>query len=633
MNDSSGFDTALRESFSRSQRHLNYEIESQRDMIRNLYSGRDPNYNAPPAWWSAATGETQITSLRGVVPATNANLLYSSIQSLVAALMPAVPSLRCEPLSDRAIELAEDQTDFLEWVFANSNADRAIQRAIGLALFDRWSAVKRVVDKSKKKFERTTFQAVDPSACGWEPFDHRYEWSRLTRQFSSLPQSWDLDTIEGVADIHPWDKILITEIYSKDFGGEKDKMFVYGKRVTAGGTAAKRTDDTSLENDPGMLIATEDIPCSPLAFLKFAQPAPQEDVPNGEVVQWMPILQVMTVVLQKIEREARQANHINLYDAGSVDLEKAIEKTINGVNELFIPVKGGGFLNSAGDVDTGVSHKLRPVERISIMGDLMQAFLLLKQEFNEISGLSDTRRGAFPGEVHAATTTAAVEQGADLRNVPRRESIAEAISTLGKIVMADQNEVYGDSIVIPEKGLPKEISVPNTADAQFSLRVDVVELGHLARRGDPQAAGTYLQTALQVESQGSVGPLTSDAFKYFLRTLGLKAQAKGVPMPSTDQNPLWKLANWKLGRGTLDARPGENHAAFMAFYDMMLAEEVSKNGSGDDLLIQDLTLARRQHQQLANAARPPRASRSAASIGGQNMDAQALGGLGAVIPQ
>ena len=126
--------------------------------------------------------------------------------------------------------------------------------------------------------------------------------------------------------------------------------------------------------------------------------------------------------------------------------------------------------------------------------------------------------------------------------------------------------------------------------------------------------------------------MTADAMRRFLRSMGLKDAAKGVPQPVTDQNPVAKMLNWKLGRGTLDARPGENHPMFMAFYDDRIKEELGRPEHLQDIeLIEALTLARRDHQTFANAARPPRATR-APSVGGNQMDAQALQGLGAVIP-
>lgn len=607
---------ALSDSFRQSRSHLYARLLPTRQLIADVYTGRDPSISRPPGWFLSAF-PTQAVNLDQIrLPDNTANLLFATTQTLVAATFPATPSVRAEALTDGATPLAEDQTLLNDFTFLHAGTDEAAQRADYLALNNGWAGMKLVGKRQGPLHRRVRVLAVDPLACGWEPFLRRYFWHTYIVGLDQVPDSY-VPKGQGAAPLRPWSLLEITEIYVEQWGGVKSRMVVFSKvfdHMPGPDADAAQQQATS---ELGEYVHDEPLSICPLALLQFTEPAHGEDVPPSEVLQWLPLIRSITKMQDKIDRQGRFAGIIYLYLAGWI-ADKDIKMVLENPDAIahFIKVGPPKTWNPGPD-EPNVDSKLRPVEMRSILPELVQALQVQLNLFDRVSGVFELQRGEFPSGTQTATEVVKVSTNAELRNLRRREKMADALAQLGHVLLANQRDWYGERITIPgTHGLLRDITIPSGAAAEFSVRVDAVELGHMARRGDLQGIFQGFQLILQAngEQRGSMTAAAREGLRRTLSALGWTDVKTFVPPVVSDDNPPDAMMEHLLRGTPIIARPGQDHAAHIAYLRGFLeAEETRENPNRRAM--GEAAAAIMDHQNMERASRAPQVGQGAEVAG------------------
>jgi len=566
----------LGQDVAQATQYLTSALQDSRSLIAAIYKGEDPdnpgNYILPglPNY-----GSISISS--HVFQDATANLLFSNVQTLLAALYPATPTIKAVPAVGGATELAEQQTKLHQFVFSNADATNAWQRAILYALFHGYAGLKLLYKKSGPINKRIRLEAIDPIACGWEPFLHRFSFHSYYIAVSELQPEWRKGLPNNL-QLKPWETLRITEVYLHGYAGVNDTMVVFAN------PEAQKNEPQALDlwqQPPGIgqPIAEQKTKTNPIAFVRFTEPAPGEDVPPAEVVSWLPLIRLITTILRKIEREVLLANRLLLYDGSSIKPEQIQQIDIGGANEYWLKVSPEGFEGVINAEFSGVSNRVRPVERDSLLPDLVASLNVARDMLEEVTGIRQIQKGIFPGGRQTAAEVQVVSSNAELRNLVRREAITAAFTQLARAVHDIQRDVFGEYIELPSKAGIETILVPNPQIAQFAFRIDPVELGHLARRGDPNATLTALQILTQVRAQfrGAMPPEIRFMVRETLKALGIQEYDNlTIAPPMSEDDPVMAVTEALLEGRDIVAMPGQDHEAHMAVIQQMLNRELAK---------------------------------------------------------
>lgn len=630
--DKAGHDTPpiieeIREAVHSSRSDLLLGLGRNRQLIADVYAGREPQQFQPADWWLGRQSLTNMSAIGSGIPEATSNFLYATLQVLLAALFPATPSVRCEPVTGGAQRWAEAETKLIQYALRHAGTAEAVQRQAHLALVSGWSGLRVRMKNTGPMHERVRLVAVDPVACGWETFTRRFAWHVSLMQRADVPQAW-LARFEGENqragrteaedryEKSDADLYQVTEVFVRSFGKLNMQRVVFlachPDRAVSGRGPAGGPAEEGYREDLGTFVWMDDLRSIPIHFVRFAEsPNDSEDVPPAEVLSWMPALASLTLIRRKINNEVRNANAINLYDKSHVDPENIEEHLIGDSTQLWLPVTTSSKITEA-DPSFGVSNRVRPVERDQLIRDLVLAWQMEMSTWRELTGLGELQRGQFPEQFQTATTAQIVQSNSQLRNLFRRTQLARTLAAAAGTIAAEQRWIYGDSIEPPTgPGLEaiETITVPDPKLYPFAFHVDAVELGALAARGDTQALAIAFQTQMQLEmspNAGAMSPIGRELAARYYMTLGIHDARALLPRAIVGDDPDRALREAVAEERPVSVRPDQDHAMHYAYFERVANEELAA-GRGSSRVAQLAVDAMRRHRIYLNAREAERA--------------------------
>lgn len=604
---------ALAQEVAQAQALFQGSVDGVNRILNDLYTGRDPASGGVPEGgvpWNQPITDTTSVGQNWMYPQVGANLMQARVQQLVTELVPAIPSFQVEALTAEATHLAEDQADFMPWLCRAGNLRAAMRRSAMHGLMGPHFGVKVCVDKDAPVEERIRFEAVPASHCGYEPKHRRFMWHQYTIQWGKLPKEYRPKGLQ--TEPQAWEPVQVTEVYHKNFGDYRGKKCPTSYFVTVGD---KKADAHFVASEPdrqplGDYVCTVELPCCPIYIDHFLDPAPGEDVSAPECASWVPILRSIHADIRQIEQEVGSINNIVLVEEESVDDDQIADMRNNPMGEtVYIKVKAH---NDAGEY-TGVSHKVRPVERNSALNEIVGALQTHLQLLDEVIGVSSLDRGVAANPRKSATEASAIVQANNRRTRSRLTVLSDAFGALGGILYNFLPMAFGKSVKMPlANGLNKTIEILNPATARMAFRVEPVELGNLSKQGqvETHAASLTLLTNLRQQAPDLIPPtLVVEEARKYLKTLGNHAAAAALQSPVMAGGPLERIRDFVYGRTIeIPVNPTDDHETFIAAYQAEIQAAALQPGT--NIPVAEIQRALAAHQQFANTRPQPAAPQS-----------------------
>lgn len=590
--------------------------------INDLYTGRDP-----------ASGGGLATSLPDPlkvfswqVPKIGANLCQSRARNLVIDLVPAVPYFHAEPIVAAAAGYVEDQNKLSRWMAQNSGLKQAMRQAALYGLLGTHFGVKACLDaKAPREEDRIKFVAIPQSHCGVEPGQGRFKWHQYQCQWRDVPQD-QKDALENDHELDPWAIVTKTEVYHEGFEYSGGKCpvahYLHVGENPSSSVKATGASFASAENRPetglGEYVGSSELPSCPLHIGAFLDPAPGEDIAPPEVASWVPILRSIHRILVQIERESNRINNVVLYDGIAID-ESHIQDIINANPgaEVFVPVQTDAAAQ-AFERDNGVSHKMRPVERNSALGELVTALQTQMMLLEEVTGNSAMQAGIPQGPRKSAAEASILAQASNKRSRDRLTVMADAFSAAARAGFSFQRMAYGKSLSFAaENGVVHNIVVPDPKVARMAFRVEAVELGNLSKQGQVESAAASLTLLANLNQQapGLITPdiLISEARKA-LMGYGNYEAAERLKLPPQQGGPLERLRDYIYGRtAEIPVFEKDDHPTFIAAYQEEIQNAVLRPAA--NIPSGEIQRAITEHQRYADAQAPKQAEPQAPMSG------------------
>jgi hypothetical protein len=538
------------------------------------------------------------------------NLLTSRAVQIFVASTPGRPTFNIIPKNGAAARLAEQQDELVDVWVEGSGMEEAVRRAAWLDLFQTHVGVRLCENpRARGPYARMEFKVIEAPDCGYEPFARRFQWHARIEQWGALPEDLRKRCLEALdsntPEPKPWEAVALTEVFDTDFavemGDEKRKNCRVHVFVNLSGKFYR--DRRNKKPDLGTYVVTHDLRCSPLYISSNMEAAPGEDMAPVEAAQWVGLLDAISDCVEQIKREISTTNNETLYDADRISqevLSKAFSQPAG--KRIYIPVSGATDAR-------GISHTMRPVERNSILGELITSLQTYLALLDDLTGVGPQDRGISVNPSKSATEAATLSASSSRRTAARLNKQANRWESLARIVFEYQRDYYGETIETPGNGIVRVLPVPSPEQAHYEFKVALDEMENLSRRG-------RLDTHMMMHTV-----LTRDAATF----------VQGVPkLVRESQRRLLKSAGWTdidnyLDRPVIEGGPedryiaalengkdipvyeDDDHALFISYYGKIMERAVASGQDG--VPMPALQQALQRHQMLLRA-------RDAAAING-----------------
>lgn len=593
---------ALKDALVRAMGRVQEYVTANQERIADIYVGRDPGGTMliPPGGIPQDVWLDSTRAQSWNAPDTGVNLLMSRLLQVYVASTPGRPTFNIIPKNGAAARLSEQQDELTDVWVEGSRMSEAVKRAAWLMPIQNHVGVRLCENyHSRDAYDKIKWEVVEALDCGVEPFGHRFKWHGRICQWGDLPEETRMAALAlrkvGEPEPNPWDAIALTEVFDTAFALEKGDDSRKTCRVHTFVNFAGKfyRDNRARRPNVGEYVGTYDIKVAPLHIVSGMPPAPHEDVSPAEASAWIPTLNMIQNLVMQIERESSDTNNIVLYDVDKIHpdaIKKAwAESKRNG--GVFLPVSGA-------EASRGISHTVRPVERNSILGELITSLQTMLALLDDATGVGPQDRGISVNPSKSATEAATLSASSTRRTQARFRAIAELWETMAQVVFEYQREYFGKTVEIPRDNIVRTIPVPSPESARFEFKVALDEMENLSRRG-------RLDTHMMMHTV-----LTRDAATF----------AQGVPkLVRESERRLLKAAGWTdidfyLDRPVIEGGPQEryiealetgkdipvyeddDHALFVGFYGKLLEKAVTTGEDG--IPVAALQQAIQRHQVL-----------------------------------
>ena len=537
--------------------------------VNALYSGRD--YGITGVYFNPTS-----VAIPWLYPDVGANLFQTRLRQAAIEAAPALPAFQVEALSGQAARATEDQNTIMMWAARHGKLKEAARKCALYGPMGTHVGLFVDADTSKKtpEHERFTYEALSHTECGFEPGLRRCNW----RTYSAPDPDKPTSTVVYTDVYWPTSYKTCTRVRFRKAANEGDPA-----RNTGLGQAISRT---RLKG------------ANPLIVKSFLDPAPGEDIAPAEVLSWIPLVNDIHDTLKAITKEIGSGNNIVLYDEQAI-IEDEIDKIIkNPVGDtIYIPVKPGMV-----DADrNGVSHKMRPVERSSLLPELFAALESYIKLLDDVIGSSALDRGAAIGPRKSAAEASILANAGNRRTKDRLSVMAELFAEAAQATFTYQRRVWGETLEIPQpSGGSKVLQVPDPTAALMAFRVDAVELGNLSQQGQREtyAAATTLVTNTLAQFPNGAPPVVIESLRRLLWSTGARDIAEYLELNMASGGPQDRLFDYISGKTPeIVVQPGDSPDAFVAYYTQKLGETPQSNLE----LTLALTTAIAQYERIAQA--------------------------------
>lgn len=582
---------------SRDQERLE-DIYSQKSMAGVLFTGEIPDAGVP----MNQVREIRVGTYK--TGATTANLLTSRLRQIFVSTTPGTPHYSVEPRTAGAAKLAESQEVVSDVALARSNLDAAMRRAAWLDPLQNYVGVRLRVDKrAEDDTDRVQWEVIESEYCGEEPFGRRFRWHSRSVQWASLDpelRKWALKSLpSGAKEPHPWEPVGLMEVFDTGFAlddADADKRPRCRVHVWVNFEGTFYKDKRRRSPDLGNYVVSYDETTCPLGIEANMPAAPHEDVAPVEAATWMGLLDAITDTVEQIRREINAANNINLYDSNAIDqqiLSSVMSKPAGTV--VYLPV-------TVNNESRGVSATMRPVERNSLLGELVAALQTYLALLDDVTGVGPQDRGQSINPSKTATE-AGVLAASSSRSTAARLRVQQrrwtwALETLFEY----QREIYGKVIEVPLDGVVRTLHVPDPATCRYAFRIGVDEMDNLSRRGRLDSNMMVTQTLANLTSAFPQGmpKIMREAARRLIKSAGWVDADAYFPIQTSADGPTERYIAYMEGATRdLPVYEDDEHMLFIAEYGKIL-ERATVSGNAD-IPIHVLNNAIQKHQVHARA--------------------------------
>lgn len=517
---------ALQDAVVRAMQRTQEYVSANQERLADIYVGRDPGGTLylPDGGIPFDVYMDATRAQHWRVPDTGANLLMSRLQQVFVASTPGRPIFTIEPKTPGAQAVAESQELVTDIVLDGSGTLEAVRRAAWLDPIQNHVGVRLCENShSRDATDKVKWEVIEATDCGVEPFSRRFKWHGRVCQWGSLPKELRERAIAlkppGDANPNPWDAVALTEVFDEAFAIEGDDDKRKGCRVHVFINFAGKfyRDRRAKRPDVGEYLVTHDLYCCPLDVTANLESAPAEDVSPAEAAAWIPILNMIQNVVVQIERECSATNSINVYDADNIPQEimKAVLTQPPG-KRVWVPVSG------VGGSPQGISHRMRPIERDSILGELitsLQAYLAL---LDDVTGVGPQDRGVSINPSKSATEAGVLSASSSRRTAARLRTQSKRWENMARILFEYQKEYFGDYIDVPLDGVTRKVKIPDPKTCRFAFRISLDEMENLSRRG---RLDTLMMTHTVLTRHAATFPngesmLVAESLRRLLKSMG-----------------------------------------------------------------------------------------------------------------
>lgn len=531
---------------------------------------------------------------------TTANLLTSRLRQIYVSTTPGMPHFTVEPRTAGAAKLAESQEVVSDVALARSNLDAAMRRAAWLDPLQNYVGVRLHIDERSVDYtDRVQWEVIESEYCGIEPFGRRFRWHGRSVQWASLDEklrAWALKSLpDSAKEPHPWEPVGLMEVFDTGFALEKgdgSKRPRCRVHVWVNFEGSFYKDKRRRNPDLGNYVVTYDLRACPLGIEANMPAAPHEDVAPVEAATWMGLIDAITDTLEQIRREIMAANNIVLYDS-SIDqaiVSAAMSKPPGTVVYIPVPVS---------NESRGISHTMRPVERNSLLGELVAALQTYLALLDDVTGVGPQDRGQSINPSKTATE-AGVLAASSSRSTAARLRVQQqrwtwALETLFEF----QREIYGKELEVPLDGVVRTLVVPDPTTCRYAFRIGVDEMDNLARRGRLDSNMMVMQVMANAYSAFPNGMPKGirEAVRRVIKAAGWVDADAYFPMSASADGPYERYITALETGNDLPVYEDDEHMQFIAEYGKILARGVSAGSS--DVPIQVLSNALQKHEVYA----------------------------------
>ena len=529
-----------------SQERLDGAAKYVTTKVNALYTGREHVVHA-------VYFNPQSVSIPWLYPDVGANLFQTRLRQAAIEASPALPTFQVEAITGEAARATEDQNTLMMWAARHGGLKEAARK---LAMYGPMGThvglfVEADTDKKAPVHKRFRYEALSHVECGFEVGLRRCTWRRY-----SIPNPES-----------PTQPLQVTDVYWPT---------AYDSHVRYRFQGAPESSEKSL----GAFQSRKKIKgASPLIIKSFLDPAPGEDISPAEVLSWIPLVNDIHSTLEAITEEVGSINNVVLYDEGAISEDYIKAAQSNPVGQtLYIPVTVNAIEDTA---NSGVSHRMRPVERNSALQELFIALQNYIQLLDDVIGSSALDRGAAIGPRKSAAEASILANAGDRRTKDRLSVMAELFAEAAQVSFSYQREVYGESVDLPlPSGISKILEVPDPLTALMVFRVDAVELGNLSQQGQREtyATATTLVTNTLAQFPNGAPPVVIESLRRLLWSTGARDIAEYLELSLASGGPQDRLFDFISGRTQeIVVNPGDQPDQFIAYYSQKLTEIPQSN--------------------------------------------------------
>ena len=599
---------ALKAAVTAAMKETSAKVEPWIQLFGDMYTGRDPSTGVGLAPVFADPSDATKTIDLGAIgipdsgglriPKSGFNLLLSRLRQRVIATTPGVPRIAATALTDGAVRITEDQQALFDAVLPSTNLESQMERAAFLLPTQSHVGVRMLTnygpaDGPADPHEAIGWQAIEATHCGFEPHLRRFTWWTYSTQFGGLPLNVKRALTEGLnkdSEPNPWDTVGVTEVYHNGFRMKSDKhigrqmptsLFV---RLEGDVWYGRRTNP-----EIGVYVKTDILRGPVMVIERGLDPAPNEDVSMPEVISWLPPMRSIGIIIDMINSEIQNSNTTVLYDKQALGPSIKAVMNIRPGQKLYMPVDV-----QDGD-NRGVNATMRPVERNSVLPDLINTLNLYIALFDDVTGVGPLDRGSAVNPEKSATEASALVQASGRRNSDAIRVQSRLWSSAAKVFMIHQRDLLGDSVTIPQAGnLVRNMKVPDPVKTPLNLRVDPVAFENQGRQGKIDTEMLVLTTltnlAASLQNPNAMR-MVNESARRFLKAVGWR---DGDDYMETTGDPVSRYVEMLETGKSIPVKDDDNHGAFIQVYQDILDRGMSDATREVDIsAIQD---ALQQHQ-------------------------------------
>lgn len=600
---------ALKAAVTAALKETSAKTEPWVQLFGDMYTGRDPSTGVGMAPVFADPDDaTRTIDLSAVpmpggdglrIPKSGFNLLLSRLRQRVIATTPGVPRIAATALTDGAVRITEDQQALFDAVLPSTNMEQAMERAAFLLPTQPHVGIRMLTNYGPDgghalPHEALAWETIEATHCGFEPHLRRFTWWTYSVQFGALPAEVQNVLTDGLTSTDskpkPWDTVGVTEVYHRSFKMGSDKatgtqmpasLFV---RLDGDVWYGRRTNP-----EIGQYVKTDVLRGPVLVIERGLDPAPNEDVSMPEVISWLPPMRSIGIIIDMINAEVQNTNSTILYDKQALGPTVKAVLNIRPGQKLYLPVEV-----QEGDT-RGVNATMRPVERNSILPDLISTLNLYIALFDDVTGVGPLDRGSAVNPEKSATEASALVQASGRRNTDAIRVQSRLWSAAAKVFMIHQRDIFGDSVSIPQAdNLMRNMQVPDPRKTPLNLRVDPVAFENQGRQGKIDTEMLVLTTltnlAASLQNPNALR-MVNESARRFLKAVGWR---DGDDYMATSDDPISRYVEYLETGKSIPVKDDDNHGSFISVY-----QEILDRGMADgsrEVDIDGIMDALQQHQ-------------------------------------